>query len=85
MCTSRDWALAFWLYAPYKGPSFFFLFGLSGIVLVTGGSSEDCGKGLCVRPRAVPPLSQSPPASPWKLQFLSKTLAHTQPGGDRGN
>lgn len=74
--------LATGLHPPLHGLSF--SFRLSGIVLVTGSSSEDWVKELCVRPEAVPLLSQFS-ASPWKLQFLSQSLTHTQPGGERGN
>lgn len=52
---------------------------LSGIVLVTGSSSENWAKELCVRPEAVPLLSQFS-AAPWKLQFLSQSYTHTRPG-----
>lgn len=70
----------FWLLPPLHVLSF--SFWLSGIILVTGRSSETWVKELCVRPEAVPLLSPFS-ASPWKSQF-SLTLTHTQPGGDAG-
>lgn len=52
-----------------------FSFWLSGIVLVTGRSSENWVKELRVRPEAVPLLSQF--SAPWKSQFLSHSLTHS--------